>query len=195
MHLLLGKGTAVIFLNELHTPFFDQFFKYYTYLGSGFVLLALALLSSFISYRVSLLTILIAVFQGVTVFLFKVLLFPGIPRPPTYFMDDPLELHFVEGVSILYYRSFPSGHTLTAFSVALLLASSSKSYVLSAGLLLYALLVGVSRVYLAHHFLIDTVAGAVLGISVTLLALFISKKSGFFKRHSLDHGLQMRSRS
>jgi undecaprenyl-diphosphatase len=61
--------------------------------------------------------------------------------------------------------SFPSGHTITAFAVAV---SLSRFYPdLAIGLLFCALSVAASRILLGMHFLSDVVAGAAIG---TLLA-------------------------
>lgn len=61
--------------------------------------------------------------------------------------------------------SFPSGHTITAFSVAV---SLSRFYPdLALGLLFCAISVAASRILLGMHFLSDVLAGAAIG---TLLA-------------------------
>jgi undecaprenyl-diphosphatase len=57
--------------------------------------------------------------------------------------------------------SFPSGHTISAFAVAVPLALFYPS--LLAGVLFCALSVAASRVLLGMHFLSDVVAGAALG--------------------------------
>ena len=62
--------------------------------------------------------------------------------------------------------SFPSGHTITAFAVALSLAHFYPD--LAIGLLFCALSVAASRILLGMHFLSDVVAGAAIG---TVLAL------------------------
>ena len=60
------------------------------------------------------------------------------------------------------FISFPSGHSITAFALAFVLARVYPRYaVLFYGL---AVLVALSRVYLAKHFPSDVVAGAVVGI-------------------------------
>jgi len=61
--------------------------------------------------------------------------------------------------------SFPSGHTITAFSVAVSLTHFYPD--LTVGLLFCALSVAASRILLGMHFLSDVVAGAAIG---TLLA-------------------------
>lgn len=64
--------------------------------------------------------------------------------------------------------SFPSGHTLTAFAAAAVVASFHPR--LRVPLFALAALVGLSRIYLGVHFTLDVVAGAALGIAVGVLA-------------------------
>jgi undecaprenyl-diphosphatase len=70
----------------------------------------------------------------------------------------------------LRYRSFPSGHTSTAFSFAVLLIVLYRRWLWLA--LIPAALVAWSRVYLGAHFPLDTVAGAFVG-SATVLATLL----------------------
>ena len=63
--------------------------------------------------------------------------------------------------------SFPSGHTITAFAVAVTLSLFYPE--LAPGLLFCAVSVAASRILLGMHFLSDVLAGAVIG---TLLAYF-----------------------
>lgn len=57
--------------------------------------------------------------------------------------------------------SFPSGHTITAFAVAVSLSFFYPA--LAAGLLFCAVSVAASRILLGMHFLSDVVAGALIG--------------------------------
>ena len=57
--------------------------------------------------------------------------------------------------------SFPSGHTITAFAVALSLSSFYPD--LAVGLLFCAISIAASRILLGMHFLSDVVAGAAIG--------------------------------
>lgn len=65
--------------------------------------------------------------------------------------------------------SFPSGHTSAAFMVATLIGFIMPGLLLP--LLVWATLVGFSRVVLGVHFPTDTVVGMVLGVSVALFSL------------------------
>ncbi len=69
------------------------------------------------------------------------------------------------------YRSFPSGHTNTAFSAACSLIFLFGGWYWLA--LIPAALVGYSRVYLGVHFPLDVVAGAVLAWGVTAGTAFL----------------------
>jgi undecaprenyl-diphosphatase len=57
--------------------------------------------------------------------------------------------------------SFPSGHTITAFSMALSLATLYPAMLI--GLLFCAFSVALSRILLGMHFLSDVLAGAAIG--------------------------------
>jgi undecaprenyl-diphosphatase len=58
--------------------------------------------------------------------------------------------------------SFPSGHTMTAFSIALVVSYFYPS--LEGMLFFLALSIAVSRIVLGMHFLSDVLAGVVLGV-------------------------------
>jgi undecaprenyl-diphosphatase len=71
--------------------------------------------------------------------------------------------------------SFPSGHTMTAFAIALVVSYFYPS--LEAPLFFLAFSIAVSRIVLGMHFLSDVLAGAVLGValgcaSITTFASF-----------------------
>jgi len=67
--------------------------------------------------------------------------------------------------------SFPSGHTITAFAVAVSLARFYPE--LSLGLFFCALSVAASRILLGMHFLSDVLAGAVIGTSLACAAVWL----------------------
>jgi undecaprenyl-diphosphatase len=60
--------------------------------------------------------------------------------------------------------SFPSGHTITAFAVGVVLSSYYPE--LATGLLFCALSIAASRILLGMHFLSDVLAGAAIGTLV-----------------------------
>jgi len=64
--------------------------------------------------------------------------------------------------------SFPSGHTITAFSIAVPLGAFYPS--LMVGLLFCAISIAFSRVLLGLHFLSDVVAGCMIGVTLGLIS-------------------------
>lgn len=73
-----------------------------------------------------------------------------------------------------HYLSFPSGHTTTAFALAVVLAHFFPGG--RALWFLLAVLVGLSRLYLVEHFLADVVAGAGLGFAVGWAVVWLSNR-------------------
>jgi undecaprenyl-diphosphatase len=65
--------------------------------------------------------------------------------------------------------SFPSGHTMTAFSIALVLSYFYRGVELP--LYFLAASIAISRVVLGMHFLSDVLAGAILGVGLGCAAL------------------------
>lgn len=70
--------------------------------------------------------------------------------------------------------SFPSGHTFFAFSSATVIFMRYKR--VGIFFLIFAVLMGLSRLYLYVHFPTDVICGAILGIIVGVSAHFIENK-------------------
>ena len=67
--------------------------------------------------------------------------------------------------------SFPSGHSITAFAMALSLGLFYPSLII--GLLFCAFSIALSRIMLGMHFLSDVIAGSTLGAILGYLAYLI----------------------
>ncbi len=102
-----------------------------------------------------------------------------VPRPPAVLAADAMHLigHRLD------HGSFPSGHAVTAFTLAgLLIVGLRLSVGWSVLVLLAAALLGVSRMAVGVHWPTDVLAGAVIGlISVMLAQLWLNRWS------SLNH--------
>ena len=119
--ILFPKGVIELKINQNCTsPVLDEFFKYMTYLGDGWILLVIFVISLWIKFRYSAIVILMTLIQLALVHINKRILFKGLPRPKIFF--EGIDIHFVEGVSTHSYNTFPSGHTATAFSIFFLLS-------------------------------------------------------------------------
>jgi membrane-associated phospholipid phosphatase len=86
-------------------------------------------------------------------------------------------LHRVNWLDQAYNKGLPSGHTTAAFAFSAYFLSSYKMPVF-AGITFFltAALCGLSRIYLAQHFMGDVILGTALGIFIGLLISFILNK-------------------
>ncbi|MBN9349604.1 MAG: phosphatase PAP2 family protein [Chitinophagaceae bacterium] len=97
------------------------------------------------------------------------------PRPASFFRD----IHVIRAPSwnqLDYLYSFPSGHTTTIFSLAVIVSLFfiKKKWVAVVSFLI-ACTVGYSRIYLGEHFLEDVWAGALTGTTVGVICfIFIN---------------------
>jgi membrane-associated phospholipid phosphatase len=162
-----GHEAATLWINQHHTEFWDLFFKYATYLGDGFMVVAVVLLLLIFNRKQGIRLAIIGVSLSIISWTLKHLVFGKVPRPKKYF-DPEIKLNFVEGVEMHGFHSFPSGHTMTAFVLAFFLASIIKKPVWSVVVLILACVAGFSRIYLFQHFLIDVIVGSVIGVLIAL---------------------------
>lgn len=84
--------------------------------------------------------------------------------------------HWIKNYEMPTGGSFPSGHTTTAFCVAMGLSFIIKNKYLSIPILILACLVGFSRTLLSFHFLTDVTAGATIGGVTSFLFYVILRK-------------------
>jgi membrane-associated phospholipid phosphatase len=172
-------GDEIIYINSLHTSFFNQLFRWTTMLAELPSMFLLFLIAFFSSYGKGLLLGLNAVFIFVTVQICKLLIFADQVRPAVFF-EGKTNLNFVEGVEIARYNSFPSGHTAIAFAMFFMLSILTKDRRWSYVLFIAALLVAISRVYLLQHFLRDVYFGSLIGVLVPMLFYLSFSPSKFY---------------
>ena len=156
--ILFSKADGFIFLNLFHRPYLDVIFRFLTFLGDGWFIIALTILLFFIrKKRLALLVVSSYALSGLIVMGLKNLI--NAPRPKTYFENSDYKM-LINLNDLFSFGSFPSGHTTSAFALATVLACyfSNKKY--SPLLIIYACLVGYSRIYLAQHFLLDVLCGS-----------------------------------
>jgi len=114
-------------------------------------------------------------FSAVGIFVFKALKkLSQRPRP------CQIEPHCWSKVLPPDQFSFPSGHTMTAFSIALVV---SYFYPPLEGVLFFlALSIAVSRIVLGMHFLSDVLAGVVMGVALGCASITAFASLGLIKR-------------
>ena len=181
-----SKEESFFLVNSLHTPFGDVFFKGLTHLGDGILFALITVVFALYRYRLALLGLIIFLTSSLIAQVLKLTLFDHIKRPVGHFGSDA-DIHFVEGVTRHVNNSFPSGHTTTAFALAMFLVLAFEMKKGGFLIALLAILVGYSRVYLAVHFPIDVYFGSLIGvISAVLIYIWLDEP---FKSKFANKGL------
>lgn len=145
--------------------------EYFTFVTFFFIFLILK------QYYKPLAILILGAITPLTSHILKTLL--HFPRPLTYFneMEKGLKLvasdnfHVVRGMN-----SFPSGHTLAAFAIFTLVVLMSKNRYLHILFFLLAACVGISRIYLAEHFIKDVAFGCIVGVLLGIGVFLIMHK-------------------
>ncbi len=177
--LLSSKANIAISINKLHCNLCDFSFKYITYLGTAIPLVILNLIFILQKKKKELLIGLLSSILLISIIsIFKKLIYAERPSMYFYHFNTDYIFHYVKGVALHSYQSFPSGHTATAFVTFFLAAIflSSNKTILQIIYFFLAFLVAYSRMYLFQHFLIDIFAGALVGILCVLIAYFLTNK-------------------
>ncbi len=171
---------------DMHSAFGDTFFMYFTKVAeyAPYIFVIILLFYSF-DWAIT-----AALGQlGATLTTQAIKHFINAPRPKTFFETQYPELipqlHWVDGVNMHTWLSFPSGHTTAFFSMFFLLSlllcdslaaeekeKSSHSWLpalLQILCFVFALTGGYSRIYLSQHFAADVLAGCIVGVLLSVL--------------------------
>ena len=185
--LIYTREQIFFAVNGWNSPWADYIEPYMTDLGDGLTAVTLSLVFLLFSYRKFLLLASSYLLTGFVAQVIKY--FADAPRPSLYFKDQWAPVHTVKGVEILTYNSFPSGHTTSAFSAAVVLAylATKKGWGIPA--LLMAILIGYSRMYLTEHFFEDVIGGSAIGVIVTVLWLTWLENKQFIHSEKWRTGL------
>lgn len=173
---LNNHGDFVLYLNASRTTLLDGIMPWLTHLGDGWFFAFVTLIFLIYRWRVGVVVLGLGLTQLLTSYVLKRLVFTGTPRPKTFFAEEGVSLSFIEGVKVHSYNSFPSGHTMTAFAIFFFLAYFLKRPLPSLIFLVLAVGVGLSRIYLLQHFLIDVCVGSMIGLLLGFAAYRISTR-------------------
>jgi membrane-associated phospholipid phosphatase len=133
-----------------------------TILGDGIVIPFIVIIFAFFRFRYAFYILATYAISGLFTQLLKRTFFKHVERP-TKFFEDIAQLHLVPGVEQLSMKSFPSGHTTTAFAIMVCFALLVRNNMLKLFFFVLASLIAYSRVYLSQHFLTDILAGSLIG--------------------------------
>ena len=160
-----------IIINASHNNFLDQFFKYITFLGDGRFVFLIALIYLFANKKYGISILISLIINTILIQVLKRVVFSNRFRPSFYFKNliEDGSWNMIDGVELYEKFSFPSGHTASIFCLCMSICIFMKKKYFPLLLVLLAYIVGFSRIYLSQHFLIDVLAGALIGSLIPIL--------------------------
>ena len=181
--LFFSKADLFLLINNHHNKFFDLFFKLNTLLGDGIMTVLVVFGLLFIKFRYAVLAAIAFLYNSVVIQLLK--RFFNAPRPLKYF-ENISTIRTIEGYPVNEWNSFPSGHTASAFTLAVVL-----SYLLPYRqrhwiIIPLAALTAFSRVYLAQHFMEDIIAGAIIAVVMTFQLIWWLENTPWYHSSKLN---------
>jgi len=183
-----SRSEIHIFINNYHNKTADIAFQVFSFLGTGYITALFVIIYLFIRYRYAIVLAASGIAVAIIVRIFKLLIFPDLQRPVSYF-KGVYDLYLVEGVKVHSYYSFPSGHTATAFVLFMILAVFVEKKWLKFIFCILALLTGYSRMYLSQHFLVDVVGGSVIGVIVAVMTIYLVN---LYKKNWMEGSIKLK---
>ena len=178
--LLIFKGDKNLFIwiNQNLTPEIGWIAIYFSLFGEWFAMVFLFLISLWKSFRKTFAVAISWLLGACFSWIFKLWLLSGLARPFRYFSSEGIHLQLVEGVDVHNYNTFPSGHTLTAFSSLLLFKFVFSNLNGWFEMLIFCMAIGcgISRIILVQHWPADVLGGMILGLLASLMGIYLSSK-------------------
>jgi membrane-associated phospholipid phosphatase len=177
--VVIPYGEEIIFFNQLRVEPLNSIFRLITKGGEVWAYLAFGVPMLLFKPRYALIVAIVGFLSIPIMFLLKDAI--GVDRPVTYFEKRSV-LDEVVLVPEAYVNrgqtSFPSGHTMAGFALfsLLTLMLPKKHQKWGALWVFLAILVGVSRIFLVQHFLVDVLAGALLGLFLSGLVWLAAER-------------------
>lgn len=166
IHVSINKLTG--------NAFFDVFFKYFTHMGDGIIAMIIIAIVLLLNARNGIFLLAAYASSGLTSSFLKKQVF-DVDRPHFVFHNylTQYKIHYIDGVEMLGMRSFPSGHSTTAFAIFMSLAFITQNKILKFIFFSIGLLAAFSRTYLSQHWLVDITAGSILGTIAATVFYFV----------------------
>jgi undecaprenyl-diphosphatase len=156
-----------LFLNSFHSPFFDALMFLISGIATWFPLYLAILIYLGFTYKRKFFVILIFIVLAVTLSDQLSVLIKNLTMRPRPCYEPALEglVHIVNGKCGGRF-SFVSSHAANSFSVALLSLSFIRKRWYSISIIIWACVVGYSRIYLGVHYPGDVLCGSLVGILI-----------------------------
>ncbi len=186
LHAYFEKEQLHLWFNAKHSKFGDFIFPLLTNLGGFSMVLIFSIYVIFKGkWRDFIWVASTFLLQLIIVQFIKRSFFKDHLRPSVFFAEKGEHLHLVDGVEQLTTYTFPSGHSAAAFTMFLIFAFYFPNRILQTAFGLLAILVALSRVYLSQHFMLDTAAGALIGVFSGIFCYYLvyeRKKPAFLNQ-------------
>lgn len=162
--MVTEKGAFLLWMAGKRTTFFDYFFYYITKAGEAYGFIIVGIWLWIYSWRKMILIPLLGAFTTLLTWFLK--RFFQHERPSLYLdrIDWQGPLHVLDYQLLTGHSSFPSGHSMAAWSLFTVFALLMNNRWISGLCLFMAAMVSLSRIYLMAHFLQDVVTGGIAGM-------------------------------
>lgn len=151
--------------NNFQSPLNDIIFSTITKLGdAGFLWLVIAF-ALIVTKKYRKIGILVVMALILTTLVGELFIKHLVQRPRPFVVHS----HLNTVIPKVSGYSFPSGHTASSFAAAIILINEFKKYWIP--ILVLAIGIAISRLYLLVHYPSDVIAGMLLGISCSLVVL------------------------
>lgn len=175
LNLLFTQEQLFFAINSHYSSALNYIMYGFTLLGDGLSVFLICLLILFTSKK----------YQNIPLILNAILVnyLPGLVTQylkHSFNCERPLKaikeihkIHFESWWPVLHYNSFPSGHTTSAFALLIFLTVFifPKNNKVVGILFAMAIMVGISRIYLAAHFFKDIYLGSIVGFGIAILVI------------------------
>lgn len=155
----------------------DTLFLILTSTGDGLIIVIAIAILLFFNTRMAIQLAIIFIITTIVAHLFKDVLMQHMYRPYYVFKHLHIQLRLVSGMYMNEVSSFPSGHSMTAFSLLAFFAFYIRQHYIKFIFCITAILIAYSRVYLSQHFLMDILAGSIIGVITVVLVMAYSNIS------------------
>ena len=180
LFFLTDNISISLFFNSHHTPLGNNFFFLISSLGEKFFFIFVGMMMYFIKKKKCIPFGLSFINFTIIVQVLKRIIFVNSFRP-NVILPQLFPHIVIDTIPFLRFHknfSFPSGHATMIFSLIILLiyAFEIKNIFYQIALVIIAIFVAMSRVYLMQHFFIDVYFGALIGSLTTFITIHYFEK-------------------